>query len=301
MLLRLKKLRFLFIGLLFTFIVNAQQVHQNIEIPAHQANETLISHAGYTLSYNEKYEQANWVAYELTSEETNSLYNRTNQFLVDPKIITGSADNSDYAGSGYDRGHLAPAGDMGWSAQSMIESFYYSNMSPQVPSFNRGIWKNAETFTRESAIANHSIYVVTGPVFTSDMTTIGHNQVAVPHSYFKVILDYFEPELKAIAFVIPNEASQLPLQHFAVSIDEVEHITGLDFFPLITDSVESKLESKFDISLWNWQNYSRSNKSTTSKSKSSSSSVQCSGTTKKGEQCKRMTKDSSGKCAQHQN
>jgi endonuclease G len=221
--------------------------------------------------------------------------------LVDPKISTGSAENSDYAGSGYDRGHLAPAGDMGWSAQSMIESFYYSNMSPQVPSFNRGIWKNAESFTREAAITNHTVYVVTGPVFTSTMTTIGPNKVAVPQSYFKIILDYFEPELKAIAFVIPNEASQLPLQHFAVSIDDVEHLTGLDFFPIITDSVESKLESKFDISLWNWQNFSRSNKSTTSKSKSPSSSVQCSGTTKKGARCKRMTKDSSGKCAQHQN
>jgi endonuclease G len=297
----LKKVSFLFLSLIIVLTGFAQQTHTNIEIPAHQANETLISHTGYTLSYNEKYEQANWVAYELTSAETNSIYNRTNQFLVDPKISTGSANNSDYAGSGYDRGHLAPAGDMGWSAQSMIESFYYSNMSPQVPSFNRGIWKNAETFTRESAIANHIVYVVTGPVFTSDMTTIGHNQVAVPQSYFKVILDYVEPEIKAIAFVIPNEASQLPLQHFAISIDEVEHITGLDFFPLLTDSVESKLESKFDINLWSWQNYSHSNKSTSSKTNSSSSSVQCTGTTKKGERCKRMTKDLSGKCAQHQN
>jgi len=297
----LKKVFFLFLSLIIVLTGFAQQTHTNIEIPAHQANETLISHAGYTLSYNEKYEQANWVAYELTSEETNSLYNRTNQFLVDPKITTGSADNSDYAGSGYDRGHLAPAGDMGWSEQSMIESFYYSNMSPQVPSFNRGIWKNAESFTREAAITNHVIYVVTGPVFTSDMTTIGHNKVAVPQSYFKVILDNSEPELKAIAFVITNEASQLPLQHFAVSIDDVEHLTGLDFFPLLTDSVESKLESKFDINLWSWQNYSHSNKSTSSKTNSSSSSVQCTGTTKKGERCKRMTKDPSGKCAQHQN
>jgi len=297
----LKKVSFLFLSLIIVLTGFAQQTHTNIEIPAHQANETLIAHAGYTLSYNEKYEQANWVAYELTSEETNSLYNRTNQFLVDPKISTGSADNSDYAGSGYDRGHLAPAGDMGWSAQSMIESFYYSNMSPQEPSFNRGIWKNAETFTREAAITNHVIYVVTGPVFTSDMTTIGHNQVAVPHSYFKVILDYFEPEVKAIAFVIPNEASRLPLQHFAVSIDEVEDLTGLDFFPLLPDQEETLLESKFDLNLWDWQNSSHSTKTKNTKGNTSSSSVQCTGTTKKGDRCKRMTKNPSGKCAQHQN
>ncbi len=296
-----KRLRFLFVAVLFAFISNAQQNHTGIEIPAHQANEKLISHAGYTLSYNEKYEQANWVAYELTSAETNSIYNRTNKFLIDPKVITGSAENSDYAGSGYDRGHLAPAGDLGWSAQSMIESFYYSNMSPQVPSFNRGIWKNAESFTREAAIVNNAIYVVTGPVFTSNMTTIGPNKVAVPHSYYKVILDYLEPELKAIAFVIPNQASQLPLKYFAVSIDDVEQLTGLDFFPLLPDNEESKLESHFDVNLWSWQNYNHSNKSTTSKIKYTSTSVQCSGTTKKGERCKRMTKDSSGKCAQHQN
>ena len=296
----LKRVYFLFLSVIIVFTGFAQQTQVNIEIPAHQANETLISHEGYTLSYNEKYEQANWVAYELTSEETNSVYNRTNQFLVDPKISTGSADNSDYAGSGYDRGHLAPAGDMGWSEKSMIESFYYSNMSPQVPSFNRGIWKNAESFTREAAIENHVIYVVTGPVFTSDMTTIGKNKVAVPVAYYKVILDYLEPELKAIAFVIPNEASQLPLQHFAVSINQVEQITGLDFFPLLADTLESKLESGFDVNLWSWQNYSQSKKSTTSKTNSSSSSVQCTGTTKKGDRCKRMTKDSSGKCAQHQ-
>jgi endonuclease G len=296
----LKRISFLFLSLIIVLTGFAQQTLVNIEIPAHQANEILISHAGYTLLYNEKYEQANWVAYELTSAETNSIYNRTNQFLVDPKISTGSAQNSDYAGSGYDRGHLAPAGDMGWSAQSMIESFYYSNMSPQVPSFNRGIWKNAESFTREAAIANHAIYVVTGPVFTSNMTTIGSNKVAVPHAYYKVILDYFEPELKAIAFVIPNEASQLPLQHFAVSINEVEQMTGLDFFPLLKDTLEAKLENTFDVNLWSWQNYSRTNKTTSSKSKSSSASVQCAGTTKKGDRCKRMTKDSSGKCAQHQ-
>ena len=296
-----KKLHLLFVSVLFVFISNAQQNHTGIELPAHQANEKLISHAGYTLSYNEKYEQANWVAYELTSEETNSIYNRTNQFLIDPKISTGSAQNSDYAGSGYDRGHLAPAGDMGWSEKSMIESFYYSNMSPQVPSFNRGIWKNAESFTREAAIANHAIYVVTGPVFTSNMTTIGSNKVAVPQSYFKIILDCFEPELKAIAFVIPNAASQLPLQNFAVSVDDLEQLTGLDFFPLLPDNVESKLESNFDVNLWRWQNYSHSKKSISEKSKSSSSSVHCTGTTKKGARCKRMTKDSSGKCAQHQN
>ena len=190
---------------------------------------------------------------------------------------------------------------MGWSEQSMIESFYYSNMSPQVPSFNRGIWKNAESFTREAAITNHVIYVVTGPVFTSDMTTIGHNKVAVPQSYFKVILDNSEPELKAIAFVIPNEASQLPLQHFVVSVDVVEQLTGLDFFPLLPDQEETLLESKFDLNLWDWQNSSHSTKAIHTKGNTSSSSVQCTGTTKKGDRCKRMTKDPSGRCAQHQN
>jgi len=111
-----------------------------LEIPQTTSQDLIISHTGYTFLYSEQYEQAKWVAYELTSEETRKTNERTNKFIVDTKVKTGSANDRDYAGSGYDKGHLAPAGDMSWSATTMSESFYYSNMSPQFPGFNRGIW-----------------------------------------------------------------------------------------------------------------------------------------------------------------
>ena len=196
----------------------------DFEIPELKKGDQVIRHKGFSLLYNETYEQANWVAYELTANETIKKFERTNHFISDPLIITGSADNSDYMGSGYDRGHLAPAGDMEWSAESVAESFYYSNMSPQVPSFNRGIWEKLEEFVRNNAVANQSLYVVTGPVLKSGLKVIGHNQVAIPEYYYKVIIDYNDPEKKGIGFILANQESAIELSEAAVSIDEVEKL-----------------------------------------------------------------------------
>ncbi|MFN5333694.1 MAG: DNA/RNA non-specific endonuclease, partial [Bacteroidota bacterium] len=158
-------------------IVNGQSL---LEIPAHHKHDTIIFHTGFAFLYNEKHEQASWVAYQLTREETNSIYSRTNKFIPDPLVKSQTANDNDYLGSGYDRGHLAPASDMGWSATTMTESFYYSNMSPQVPSFNRGIWKKLEEQVRTWAIEYDTIYVVTGPVLKDSLPTIGKNKVSIP-------------------------------------------------------------------------------------------------------------------------
>lgn len=266
---------------------------QHLEIPFFQEGDQIVSHTGYTLSYNETYEQANWVAYELTAKETQKAFERTNKFLVDPAVSTGSATDADYKKSGFDRGHLAPAADMGWSSTTMIESFYFSNMSPQLPGFNRGIWKNLESLARSWANENESIYVVTGPVFTNGMSTIGGNQVAIPNYYYKVILDYREPSLKGIGFILPNASSSLPLQHFAVSIDSVEKVTGIDFYHLLSDDQEAYLEKTVCISCWSWKTSGKSYSSNTN-------GVQCSGITKKGERCRRNTSNANGRCHQHQ-
>ena len=135
---------------------------KNLEIPKTNSKDKIITHTGYSLLYNEIHEQADWVAYQLTKEETVKLYERTNKFILDPKINTITASDIDYKGSGYDRGHLAPASDMGWSSITMKESFYYSNMSPQNPSFNRGIWKKLEELVRTWAVENNNIYIVNG-------------------------------------------------------------------------------------------------------------------------------------------
>lgn len=224
----------------------------HMEIPKCDPDDTMITHTGFSLLYNENHEQAVWVAYELTKEETVKIAPRTNKFIPDPKVKTGTATNNDYKNYGYDRGHLAPAADMGWSYLAMKESFYFSNMSPQVPGFNRGIWKNLEELVRTWAIENDEIYIVTGPILTDNLPTIGQNKVSVPASYYKVILDYSLPEIKAIAFIIPNKTADLSLQSYVVTIDKVEKITGIDFFPLLPDQQENIIERTVCKSLWSW-------------------------------------------------
>lgn len=269
----------------------------HLEYPATLPNEKIISHAGYSFVYSEEHEQAIWIAYELTKEETNSLFERTDKFLVDPLVSTSTAENSDYANSGYDKGHLAPAADMGWSAVTMKESFYFSNMSPQLPGFNRGVWKRLEEMMRSWAIDNSAIYIVTGPVLTSGLPTIGGNRVSIPNYYYKVILDYTQPEIKAIGFILPNASSSSALNSFAVSIDEVEKATGIDFFPALPDDQETKLEKEKCTACWNWQKVK--SQSGSSSPKREGSSVQCSGITKAGDRCKRMTLSENGRCYQH--
>lgn len=266
-----------------------------LEIPKLQPKETVVSHVGYSLSYNETHEQANWVAYELTKEETNQIWERTDKFLTDPKVKSGTANDKDYSGSGYDRGHLAPAGDMGWSTTAMAESFYYSNMSPQMPGFNRGIWKRLEELVRTWAVDNESVYVVTAPVLIAGLPTIGKNKVSVPNFFYKVILDYREPSIKGIGFIIPNTSSSEPLQMYAVSIDSVEALTGIDFFPSLPDDQENAIESNLNLKSWTWKN----SKSTTGKEKGTTS-VQCNGITKAGERCKNKTLSTSGFCYLHE-
>ena len=208
-------------------------------------------YTGFALLYAEEHEQASWVAYLLTDDEVNGTIGRTDNFRSDKNIVTGSASLSDYRGSGFDRGHLAPAGDMKWSDVAMSESFYMSNMSPQEPGFNRGIWKKLEEWVRDQAELNEEIYVVTGPILTDgSYRKIGVNGVSIPERYYKVILDYKEPEIKAIGFILPNVSSKLSISSFAVTVDYIENITGLDFFYLLDDSVEGILESEVDIGVW---------------------------------------------------
>ena len=240
---------------------------QSIGLPYYTQSDQIISHTAYTLKYSEKHEQASWVAYTLKSSHTSGTVGRTNDFRVDYKVKTGSASLSDYKGSGYDRGHLAPAGDMKWSSTVMSESFYMSNMSPQHPSFNRGIWKKLEGNVRNWASDNGEIYVVTGPILIGHYSTIGYNGVSIPNYYYKVILDYREPELKGIGFILPNQKSSQSLQSFAITIDEVERKTGIDFYHALPDGIENQIESTIDISKWSFRSSSSSSGSSTYQTK----------------------------------
>ncbi len=219
--------------------------------PAISSNDQLVKHCAFSLSYSEEHEQAKWVAYLLSSPMCNNKgEERSNNFRADKSVLTGSAKPEEYKNSGYDRGHLCPAGDMGWSEQSMSESFYMSNMSPQVPAFNRGIWKRLETQVRNWAIQNEEIYIVTGGVLNENLQKLGASCISIPNYYYKIILDYKEPNLKAIAFVMANQGSKESFYECAVSIDSVERLTGLDFFPALPDSLEDHLEKNTSPTGW---------------------------------------------------
>ena len=233
-------------------------VSGELAIPAYSKDDIIVQHTGYTLSYNEAHEQPNWVAYLLTADKVFSdSSDRDDNFREDPSIPTGSATLADYRGSSYDRGHLIPAADQKWSAQAMDDSFYLSNMSPQTHSFNAGIWSKLESAVRTMAAQNQEICVVTGPVLTDGpYKTIGASKVSVPNSFYKVILDYYGNEKKAIGFVLAQDAKG-NLSAFAMTVDDVESLTGIDFFPLLPDDEESALESTYDVSLWDLGDFSR--------------------------------------------
>ena len=221
------------------------------ELPATENPQEIIYHLAYSLLYSEPHEQAEWVAYVLTAERTSNTYKRKNDFRTDPEVASGSATHADYKGSGYHRGHLAPSADMGWSPEVQSESFYYSNMSPQVPACNTGIWSKLEKQVRDWAVEYDTIFVVTGPVLTNGLPAIGPGGVAVPEFYYKVILHNSLPAPKGIGFIMPNAGSKAHVSSFAVPIDSVESVTGIDFFPLLPAESE-EIESERCLPCWKW-------------------------------------------------
>lgn len=213
----------------------------------------VIHHHYYSLSYNEEHEQAEWVAYELHRDNLRGeRVPRTNDFRDDPLVKTGSSTRYDFGHPDYDRGHLAPAGDMSFNTTAMSESFYMSNISPQKNTFNQGIWRELEENTRKWAKIFKRLYIVTGPVLTRPIKErIGNSRVSVPSAYYKVLLDLDDPEKKAIGFIMPNELSEQRIQDYAVSVDEVEKLTGINFFgDLLEPDLEAELEADYDVSLW---------------------------------------------------
>ena len=214
-------------------------------------NLELVEHQGFSLGYSERYEQASWVAYPLVREQVSGQGQRDRFFNPDPKVKTGSALFSDYTRSGYDRGHLAPAADFKHSYEQMRETFYMSNISPQNREFNAGIWNDLEKLVRVWANRYEKIYVVTGPVLKPGLKTIGKvNKVAVPQQFYKIVLYAKPPYLKGIAFLLNNEPSSIPLSKTVVSIDSVENLTGIDFFPLLPDDIEDRIEMKSNPGDW---------------------------------------------------
>lgn len=224
---------------------NLMEVVTNPSVPSQ-----LKSYTGMDVSFNSKCHIPNWVSWELTADETTGTVTRTNTFYNDPDIA-GCPDTWDYSYSGYDRGHMAPAGDMKWNKKAMEETFFLSNICPQVKQLNTGSWKNLEEKCRTWAQIDGKIYIVCGPVIDKKpVELIGDSRVWVPSRYFKVIIAPYSTPARGIGFIMPNGKVEGGMQACAVTIDEVERVTGHDFFASLPDNVEEDLESQCNFHQW---------------------------------------------------
>ena len=216
----------------------------------------VVQHQAMVLGYDEQHEQARWVMHMVLPDIEQGNTSRTNDFREDSLVTTGTAVKADYWYSGYDRGHLAPSADFRWSPIALSESYYYSNMSPQLPELNREKWAELENMIRDYVVYHHEpVYVITGPVLHDSLPTMQNegreNEVSIPKLFYKVILDLTGNETRGIAFVVPNGDCTYPIMSYATTIDDVEELTGLDFFPKLEASKQEYLEH--NLSQKDWQ------------------------------------------------
>ncbi|WP_103069853.1 DNA/RNA non-specific endonuclease [Aquimarina sediminis] len=210
----------------------------------------VVVHNNYTLSYSEKHEQAEWVAYELKREHVSSNDFKRPYFEEDKKVKSMSADWRNYKKSGYDKGHLCPAADRRYTYDAFEETFLTSNISPQNHEFNSGVWNHLEQKIRYWAKVYDGVYVVTGGVLTDDLPTIGYEHVSVPKYFYKVVLDKSSSNPKMVAFLVPHQDTKKPLEKFVVAVDKLEKLTGIDFFTALDDKIEDRLEASSMAKEW---------------------------------------------------
>jgi len=227
---------------------NQTNASSGLEIPARMKNvpEQILYRTGYTLSYNSTTKTPNWVAWHLTREHVNGSAHRSRDMFQEDPQVTNGPTNDDYYNSGFDRGHMCPAGDNKWNQQAMRETFYFTNMCPQVHGLNSGAWNDLEIACRNWARKYGDIYIVCGPVpQKTPIRTIGRRKVWVPQKFFKVILCMRgEGSPKAIGFIYPNASSGRKMFSYATTVDEVERQTGIDFFPRLDDKIENRVEAE---------------------------------------------------------
>lgn len=213
--------------------------------------EQILKRTGYVVSYNKTTLLPNWVAWHLTAERTGGSAKRSGvDFAEDTEVPEPRATDWDYYNSGYDRGHMCPAADNKWSKKAMEESFLFTNMCPQNGNLNRGDWNEMEMACRKWAKKYGDLYIVCGPIlYKGKHKTIGKNKVVVPEAFFKVVLRTGD-DPQAIGFIYKNTSGNRPKDSYVNTVDEVERITGIDFFPSLPDDVEKKVEAECDLGLW---------------------------------------------------
>ena len=230
------------------------KVNTSIEIPKQEKTAfqlKQIQKTGFSIGYSEELRIPLWVAWELTKEETSGPIPRESNFFPDPDV-THQADNGDYKGSGWSRGHMVPAGDMKWNSTAMHDCCLMTNICPQHPKLNTGAWSKLENKCRNTYAQKYaSVYIVCGPIVNKDCQSIGNNNVVVPSAFYKVLLvKTSDTGYQAIGFIYTNDDSTQGMQTAACSVDEVEAITGLDFFSLLPNEIEDAIEMRYDWQYW---------------------------------------------------
>lgn len=228
---------------------------EGMEIPltAQGMPEQVLSKSNYTVSFNTKNNIPNWVAWSITPDELIEWESRSNNFQPDPELPFHSAvTTEDYTGSGYDRGHMCPAADNRYHWRAMDESFYMTNICPQNHNLNAGVWSTLEQQCRKWAEEGTTVYVACGPIidYKKKAKHIGEkHKVRVPDGFFKVVLYGMEGNNpRAYGFVFENKSGKKALEHYARTVDEIETLTGFDFFSPLDDSIEKRIEAtKFDL------------------------------------------------------
>lgn len=238
--------------------VNSEESIENdgsskLELPAFRSStgEKILYRDAYTVSYNAENRLPNWVAWCLTRDHTNGTWKRKGiRFQEDQEVSTPRATDADYYNSGYDRGHMCPSGDNQWSEQAQIQSFLFTNCCPQVHGLNAGDWNEIEAQCRRWAKEYGEVYIVSGPImYKGKHKTIGRNKVVVPDAFFKVVLR-MKPSPAAIGFIYKNVSGNRPKSAYVNTVDEVERITGYDFFASLPDKIENKVEAHADLDEW---------------------------------------------------
>lgn len=222
----------------------------HVEMPD-DVNEIIVDYEGFTVSFNPTHHVPNYVAWELTASEAQGSVPRNNKFRADTDVY-GCPTLDDYRNSGYDRGHMAPAGDMKWSEQAMADSHYLTNICPQDHSINTGRWSALEKKCRQWVERDSALIIICGPILNDELsTTIGQSQVSVPERFFKIIFSPFSNPPRAIGFIIPNHPTTDGLESLVSTVDNIEAITGYDFFSCLPDELEDQVEKTSHYKLWN--------------------------------------------------
>ena len=240
-------------GLMVPYPSSAQRA---LECPAtlHRISEHILQHTGYTLSFNGLTLCPNWVAWELTAEETHGVVPRYKKFMPDPLLpLRLQVTAEEYRNSGYDRGHMCPSADMRWSERAQRECFFMSNICPQDHHLNGGAWNRLEESCRRWAVREGKVYVACGPVFgvKEEPVYIGRLlKIRIPKGFFKVILSTRRGEEKAIGFYYENMSRQQNMEQAARTVDEIEKMMGMDFFPALDDALERRVEAHCDLRAW---------------------------------------------------